>query len=238
MTSTEKEQTQWETETGLAHDVDAWIANAKFGVKDEYAQKVIETSGEGDAVTGLMFLCDLVDEAGQVIASQGWSVGSGWIPTDDGASISHPKRNNVVGSSMYGQLQNRTVKELKVDMQSRGMPTEAKCWNGLGFHWMQEEHETVGGDRKPGLMPTLFLSERKEGAAPAPAAKEAAVATKVAEAGESELVTKLAKMVTLFDSAADFQKAALQVPGVPADDTLMAEVLDEGPDGFWAKHRS
>jgi len=239
MTSTEErnEQTDWETETGLAHDVDAWIANSKFGTRDEYARKVVETSG--DQVTGLMFLCDLVDEAGEIMASQGWSVGSGWIPSEDGSEITHPKRNNVVGSSLYGQLQNRVVKELNVVMQGRGLPTQAKAWDGLGFHWMQEDHATVGGEIKPGLMPTLFLGEREEGTLAAkkssPASKTTTSAAKKDKGTdeESALVVKLTKMVALFDNATDFQKAALQVSGVAADDKLMSDVLDEGPEGFW-----
>ena len=129
--TTEKEQpSPWDTETGLANDVDGWIRNAKFGTKDEYAQAVAATGSEG----GQMLLLDLADENEEIIGSQGYSIGSGWIISDDGLSISHPKRKNVVGSSLYGQLQNRVVKELKVDMASRGLPTDAKSWDGLGFH--------------------------------------------------------------------------------------------------------
>lgn len=234
MSLPKEEQTSWETETGLIHDVDAYVTNPRFGVRDEYAQKVAETSR--DEVTGLMLLFDLADENGEIVATQGWSVGSGWVPADDGSSISHPKRANVVGSSMYGQLQNRVVKELKVDMQGRGLPTEAKSWNNLGFHWMQEEHPTVGGDTRTGLMPTLFVGERKNGApTPAPATAPAAAAV---EAPTDDLTKKLVKMAQLNDDPAAFQKAAIQVDGVVANDPLMSEVLDDGPEGFWSKHHS
>lgn len=232
MTTTDEEQTSWETETGLVHDVDAWIRNSRFGQREEYAQKVAESGSEG----GLMYLCDLEDESGQIIATQGWSVGTGWVPSDDSSEISHPKRNNVVGSCMYGQLQNRVVRELHVNMQGRGLPTQATSWDGLGFHWMQEEHATVGGETRTGLMPVLFLSEKKAGA-PAPAATQAGVKPVVkAPAVGDALTTKLSKMAAVMDDVTAFQKAALTVEGVAANDALMSEILDDGPEGFYTKH--
>lgn len=224
--TTEKEQAAWETETGLPNDIDAWIRNAKFGMKDEYAQAVAATGAEG----GLMLMFDLEDAEGEIIGSQGYSIGTGWIPSDDGLSISHPKRKNVVGSSMYGLLQNRVVKELKVDMESRGIPTEAKAWDRLGFHWLMQPHMTVGGTEKPGLMPVEFLGEKKEGAPAAPAKAAPAVAESTAE-----------KALAIFARTMDvkaFQERALTMPSVAADDVLMAKVLDEGPEGFWATHQT
>lgn len=220
---TEEKKSTWETETGLAHDVDGWIANPQFGKKDEYAQAVAATGAEG----GLMFLIDLVDASGEAIGSQGYSIGSGWEVSDDGMSISHPKRKNVVGSSMYGQLQNRVVKELGIDMDPRGLPTEAKSWEGLGFHWMQQPHAKVGGGEATSLMPVEFLGERKAGV-PAKA--------KAAPAPVSDIEGTLATMAKVLDVKA-FQEKALGLPSVAADDELLAKVLDEGPEGFWATHQ-
>lgn len=235
MTTIEQEQPGWETETGLVNDVDAWIANAFFGKRDEYAQKVAETAGQDPSV-GLMFLFDLIDESGEVIGSQGYSVGSGWVPSDDGSEISHPKRNNVVGSCRYGELQNRVVRELKVNMQARGTPLQARSWNGLGFHWLQEEKTTVGKELRQVLMPIQFLSVKGDGTpAPAPTAAPAAVgAPVVADA----ITTKLAGLLKVYaDDVSGFQKAALQIPEVSANDQLMSEVLDDGPEGYFAKHK-
>ncbi len=234
--TTEAQDTSWETETGLINDVDGWIANACFGKKDEYAQAVAATGTED---IGLMFMFDVIDAGGDVLGSQGYSLGSGWIPAEDGLSISHPKRNNVVGSSRYGELQNRVVKELGVDMKSRGKPTEAKSWNGLGFHWMQQEHTTVGGDIKTSLMPTELLAARPEGA-PAPAAPAAgapAATTAAPAAGTGEVEVKLGKMAKVMEIK-PFQSAALGMAEVVSNDALMAQVLDESAAGFWATHQA
>lgn len=227
MTPKEQEQevSTWDTETGLPNDIDAWVAAAKFGTVDKYSDAVQVTSpGSGGAT---MCILDLVDEAGEPVGQQGYSVGSGWIPSDDGMEITHPKRRNVVGTSVYGQLMNRVRKVLKVPMEKRGLPTEAKSWLGLGFHWMMEEHETVGGAPKPSLMPVEVLAIMKEGVA----LKQAPV---IVVAGELELELK---ELAQSNTVKDFQKAALKKAEVTSSDELMANVLDEGPSGFWATHQ-
>lgn len=228
-------QNPWETETGLVNDVDGWIVRARFGKLDEYMQKIAAVA-TADASTGLMFLFDLIDESGEVIGNGGYSVGSGWVAADDGSSISHPKRNNVVGSCRYGELQNRVVKEIKVDMMSRGSPVEAKSWEGLGFHWMQEQKPTVGQEERSVLMPVLALGERKDGS-PAPAPAAAPVAADEAPAADDPTTKKLVALVKIYDNAADFQKAALQIPEVGANDALMSSVLDDGAEGFYVKNK-
>jgi len=221
----EEKTNLWETEVGLPNDIDAWISNPRFGQKDEYAKKV-QASGGGD---GNMFLVDLIDESGELVGTQGYSVGSGWIVSDDGKEISHPKRKNVVGSSLYGQLQNKVRRELGVAMEERGLPTQAKSWDGLGFHWLLEEHDTVGGVKGRGLMPVEFLSEKK---GITPVVTTSKVGIKVPEVLELQL-----KTLAQSNTVKDFQKAALKVPEVVADDELMASVLDEGPAGFWSTHQ-
>ena len=235
MTS-EVQDTSWDTETGLINDVDGWIANPSFGKKEEYAQAVAATGAQD---IGLMFMVDIIDAQGEVLGQQGWSVGSGWIPADDGSSISHPKRNNVVGGSRYGELQNRVVKELGVDMKARGKPTEAKSWLGLGFHWMQQEHTTVSGDTKTSLMPTELLPERAAGAPAAKAATPAAATSTPAAAAvdTTEVEAKLGKMAPVMEIK-PFQSAALGMAEVVSNDALMATVLDESAEGFWATHQA
>ena len=218
----------WETETGLVNDVDGWIANPRFGRRDEYAQ-IVEAVVPGG---GLMFLIDLTDTDGDLIGSQGYSVGSGWETNDDGSEISHPKRVNVVSSSVYGQLINQVVKKLGVNMYERGYPYEAKSWNGLGFHWMQQEHATLGKDEtgatimKSSLMPVEFLGERKGTSKVAPAKSDVS----------GVLVEKLADLAKTFDKKA-FVKAALKVEGVSDSDELLTAITNYGEDGFWAQHQ-
>ena len=224
--TTDEKASPWDTETGLANDIDGWIRNPRFGTKDEYLQAVTATGSEG----GQMFLVDLVDENEEIIGSQGYSIGSGWIVSDDGLSISHPKRKNVVGTSLYGLLQNRVVKELGVDMAARGLPTDAKSWDGLGFHWLQQPHATVGGQEATGLMPVELLTEKKAGAA-TPAEKKAAATP------TEDTATKALAVLARANDQSTFQEKALAMPSVANNDTLMASVLDEGPEGFWTTHQ-
>lgn len=223
--TTPKPESTWDTETGLPNDIDAWIANARFGVKDEYAQVVQASGGEG-----LMFLVDLIDGNGELVGSQGYSIGTGWIHSDDGKSISHPKRKNVVTNTMYGQLQNRVRKDLGVKMEERGLPTDGRSWDGLGFHWMQQEHDTVSGEKRTNLMPVLVLAAKAAGAAPA--AAPAATVVGVPEALELQL-----KTLAQSNDVKAFQLAAMKLADVVANDALMASVLDEGPTGFFATHQ-
>lgn len=221
-----EKQSAWETESGLIDDVDAWIANPHFGFKEEYAQAVLQTSGEGG---GAMFIIDLEDDEGNTIGSQGWSIGTGWEISEDNLSISHAKRKNVVHSSMYGQLINIVTKELGVDMDDYGMPTEAMSWDGLGFHWMLKPHTTVSGKEVMGLMPTQSLG--KKGGESVPAPKKAAPA-KVSSAEQEAL-----KLVAGSSTAKEFQMKAMRVPAIVNDDKLMARCLDDGPEGFFATNK-
>jgi len=207
---------EWTTETGLINDVDVWMQNCRFGFKEEY--------GSVAGVDSPMFIAEFVNEEGEVVASQGYSVGTGWIVSDDGLSISHPTRKNVVGSSVYGQLINRVVKDLKVNMAQYGKPTEAKSWNGLGFHVVQEEHKTVSGDVRTAPMPTEFLGEKVYESAKEPAGPV------------SDIEKKLIALASM--PIEGFQRQALKLPEVTQDDDLMALVLDSSPEGFWAKHHS
>lgn len=229
--TTAEEKGAWDLESGLPNDVDGYMKNCRFGTKDEYKQAVVATSAEGEGVAGLQFITDLYDESGEMISSQGWSVGSGWIPSDDGKSMHHPTRKNVVDSSRYGQLQRRVMKDLGVDMNEYGTPTSAPSWDNLGFHWMLEEHATImGKEPKTGIMPVQFLG-KKAGGAPA-AAKEAPAKA------ESDAMTKLVSLAEVSPDAKTFQKAALKMEAVTKNDELMAQVLDDGPTGFYEQNKA
>ena len=229
------EQPAWELETGLPNDIDGFISNPHFGTKDEYTEKVTASEDSEENVP-VMFLFSLVDAKGEELArEQGYSVGTGWTIVDDGAAIEHPSRNNVVNNSRYGQLQKRVVKDLNVNMQERGLPTEAKSWAGLGFHWMLEEHATVGGQAKQSIMPTEHLGEidlAKLGV------KAKAAKAKVAPVDEMtpEMEAKLIELVAANDMNA-FKIKAMRVKGVSDNDEIMADLLDESEDGFYVRHK-
>ena len=241
-----KERALWDTESGLVDDVDGWIVNPRFGIKEEYSQAVIETTG-GES-KGAMLLFDLQNEAGEIIGSQGYSIGTGWEISEDGRYITHAKRKNVVTNTRYGQLQIRVVKELGIDMEQYGAPTDALSWDGLGFHWNQEAHDTVGGVSKTSIMPTSYLSRIGEeaAAAPEPAAqpvtKPAAkpVARPVAKpvvkgvsAGEQAAI----KLVSETGTVKEFILKAVKVPEIAQDEALMNRCLDDSPTGFFKAHK-
>jgi len=210
----------WDTPTGLPNDVDGYIHHPYFGFKKEYA----EVAGTDSP----MIIFPLVNEDGEEIGSQGFSCGAGWLVKDEGARIEHPLRSNIIKTSLYGQLIRRVKDVLKVRMEEYGSPLLAATWDGLGFHWKQEEHRTVSGDMKTGLMPVEFLGER-EATAPAPAPVMAGV--------RYPLVDKLTTLAQSLDIKA-FQRAALKIKEVLDDDELMSSVMDDGKSGFWATHQT
>jgi len=220
--TTAKKKSTWDLESGLPNDVDGWIANPRFGTRDEYAEAVRAT-GAGEV--GIQFLFDIVGEDGEVVGNQGYSIGTGWIPSDDGLTITHAKRKNVVASSRYGQLQHRVVKVLGMDMEARGLPTDAKVWDGLGFHWMLEDMTTVSGKTTQVPMPTEFLSEKKI---------EAKAAPEIAVPADTD---KQLRELAQSNPLKDFQLAAMRIPGVSQNEELMSNVLDEGDAGYWATHK-
>lgn len=221
---------EWETVLGLPDDIDGWITKPYFGPPAEEYEAV---SGAG----ALFFKFTLVNAEGEDIANVGYSVGGGWIVQGDGESIEHPLRAKIVKNAVYGQFIDRVVKTLKVDMREYGSPRVAASWDGLGFHWMQESHATVG-ETKTGakeataLMPVTYLGEigeMPEKTAAAPAAK--------AKAEETGPRAKLADLVGSSEDYKTFQRAALKIPEVAENDELLSEVLDDGPKGFWATHK-
>lgn len=247
----EEQKSAWETESGLMNDFDGWIKNARFGKREEYASK-ISVAGDMDESIGNMFLIDLVDESGEVVASQGYSIGTGWSISEDGFVISHPKRNNVIHQTIYGQLQHVVTDhdKLNLKMDEYGVPTDARSWEGLGFHWELAAHATLKeGETKQTLMPTAFLNVNesiRNGAgeeAPAAPVKAAApkagvkTAAKASTTPVSPMVTELTTLVKASKSQGEFALKAMKIKGLPQNDALMAQVLDEGPAGFYATHK-
>jgi hypothetical protein len=218
----------WELESGLPNDVDAWMVNSRFAKNDKYTQNLTVTD---DVTVGLQFISDLVDKDGTVLGTVGYSVGTGWTPSDDGKEMTNPARKNVVRGTRYGDFQERVIVQLKQDMSKFGVPTKAATWDGMGFHWMLEKKKTVGGDSKDTLMPTIFLDRREIKAA------EGSSTTSTAPVNIPQALTdKLLVIAKSVKSAKDFQLKVMNVPealGIPA---LMAQILDDSAAGYWANH--
>jgi hypothetical protein len=239
-----EERDPWELESGLPNDIDAYMWNCRFGIKDKYVQAVTVGGGEEEGVAGLMFIADFYNEKGESlgtdqVVSQGFSVGSGWIPSEDGKSIHHPSRMNVVDNTRYGQLQKRVIKELGVNMKQYGVPINASVWDGMGFHWMMEEHATIKGkEPKRGLMPTIFLGRKLAKDAPVQATGAASAAGVVKVEAPAEVLAKLKNLASVVPDIQTFQRLALKEPGVVGNDELMGHVLDVSPAGYFAQNRS
>lgn len=216
------DESAWALVSGLPHDVDAWIAEAWFGEREEYTQAI-----EGDQGAPLLFQVRLANQDGEPAGQQGYSVGSGWEVSDDGKTITHPVRQNIVRTSMYGKFIQKVTKVLGVPMHEYGSPLDARTWEGLGFHWMLEPHKTVTGAERESPMPSSFLGDTLpyEGGATGETAGGLEI--------RDDLRAKLTQLAKANDFKA-FRKLVLQVPEVTDNDDLMALVLDAGDEGFWA----
>jgi len=255
-------QEEWETISGLIDKQNGWMVGCRFGFKDEYAQAVAKAlsvpGAQSSSSEGLMFLVDYADDEGIVVASQGYSVGGGWIVSEDGLSISHATRSNIIRTSIYGQLIDTVVKGLKVDMKKYGSALRADTWERLGFYVEQKEHKTVGGQIKTSPMPVKFLGEMPnelyakylKNLATAPSAivgpgvagaRSAVGPGQIAAAKSSQasipadIEMKLSALAKVLELKA-FMDKALSLPGVAENDLVLSQVLDSTPQGFWAQH--
>ena len=211
---TNKVKDSWDLDTGLPDDFDFWITSSKFGYRDEYMSgEVVLLIWEGESPDG-------------DVASIIWPCGSGWEVVEQGKKVQHPKRVRFVTTSIIGKLINRVVKELGVDMAARGVATEASVWNNLGFHMRREELEygtgilEERGGKTTHLMPVAVLEKPQE-----------KKATTVQDLTGKKLVALAKKL-----GREEFQKRAMDMEDVVASDDLMAQVLDDSDEGFWAKH--
>lgn len=218
--TTKRTKDSWDTDSGLPDDFDFYITGASFGYRDEYM------NGE---VALLIWDGESPDEDTVSII---WPCGSGWEVTKGGDEVEHPKRTRFVKTSLVGRLIGRVIDELKVDMRSRGPATKAGVWKGLGFHMRREEIEYGSGilEERGGktshLMPVAVLekpAEKKVEKAPA------------AEAKPDLTEKKLAALAKKLDRE-EFQKRAMDMEDVVANDDLMGQVLDDSDEGYWAKH--
>ena len=144
-------------------------------------------------------------------------------------------------------------------LRARGNPREAAIWEGLTVHVKRETTTIQGGGGDSGipatqdhLMPVEFIEDEAPAApaarpaarapartaAPARAASRTRAAAPVAPKADAltERLTKLANTLELEK----FQKAAMNIDEVndPANGDLLASVLEDGEDGFWAKARA
>ena len=220
----------WQTIEGLPDDFDFYITGASFGYRQEYMD---------GAVSLLIWEGESPDED---IESIIWPCGQGWEVVKGGAEVEHPKRSRFVKTSMIGKLIGRVVGELNVDMRSRGPATRADVWKGLGFHMRREEIEYGSGiledrgGKTTHLMPVAVLEKpTKAKKAKAEEVEVKPEAKTEAKAEVPDLTMKKLAALARVKSREDFQKAAMDMTDVVANDDLLARVLDDSDAGLYAE---
>lgn len=235
MAKTTEKVNDWELESGLPDDFDFYITRAEFGYLAEY------TDQNGAQVPLLIWYGESPDV--EFDGPIPWSLGKGWEPTHGGRSVKHVNgKERFVETSMMGRLIRRVTQELGVDMASRGSAKDASVWEGLGFHMKREEIEYKGlmqdkGGKTTRLMPVSFLGEKKDGNKPAAGQPEAAKES-ASSSSDDELLLKKLKAWARTKDRTEFQKLALDLEEVNANDNLLAQILDDSDNGFWALARS
>lgn len=207
----------WGLESGLPNDIDGFIRGAYFGFREKYQ----EVAGDSP-----MLILPLVSTDGEEYQGPAYSIGGGWKIAEGGKKVVHATRTRFVKTSMVGKLIERVTQELKVPMQEYGAPTDAGVWDGLGFHWVQEEHETVSKEKRTQLMPVSYLGEQEQAIA---------ASAKPATGMTPELKAKLENIAKASADQKSFARTALKLPEVAGSDEILAQVLDGGPAGLYAQ---
>ncbi len=239
------EHDPWELESGIPNDVDAYMRNCRFGVSEEYAKVVVANAGSS---RGAQFMFDMVSPDGDVLGTQGYSIGKGWEISEDGLTIKHASFKNVVRSTRYGTLQqvvtfktdviltpSESVPGLGVNMNQYGKPTDARTWEGLGFHWMVHQLDQLSGTKKSNTpLPSKFLGKLEPGQMKPVGA--GATSQRETTAVTPELKTKLDGMAKSMEKT-KFMIESMKMEEVSRNDKLVANVTDDGPSGYWETAR-
>ncbi len=236
-------QDPWETETLTP------IQDAEVTVQDAYW----ENGQYGTQMVWVMSVDiphDPIDIPFETF-NQWYSCGKDWVVEGGGSSIIKPtsdptKPSKIHASSNYGKLMNR-VRELGVDMGSRGNPTEAKVWKGLRFHMQRETVKYTGLPTPEGgtidkeasiLLPVSALPAIGATAAPAPvtvasatpappvAAPVAAIPGSVPIPVDGTAEAHLISVVLGKSSIVEAKQAAVRDPAIAADDALSSKILE------------
>jgi hypothetical protein len=245
------EQTEgWGTSSGLLESGTATIAEAWFGRNEQ---------AEGELANKVYLFWRLInidsdDDYDEYVARL--TIGNGWEPLEDGARVvredggSKPFNNNTD----YGKVINRVLgsqggKEGKAFapnfdgafdvLKSKGTQYDAKVWVGMRFEFATEEFSsTINGEDVTWnrLLPQKFVGDGGAGGATSTA--PAAAATAPSGTGQPTLEEQLVTLAKSAGSHGEFVGQALAVPGLSADEALLARVADAGDGGLYAQANS
>lgn len=216
-------------ETGLRDDYDGTVVNAFFGTDERY--------NNGETML-LKWEVHGLDEDGVAYEeTQLITVGKGWETVDGGQTVRHESGKDRMfnNNSHLGKIIERCTKELGIGdvLRSKGSPYDAKVWVGLSFHFNREEQRYSGSSEVKDttkLMPTKYLGENAidlggaTQATPSPVGDQAAASS---NGNEQVLRAKLTAAAKSSGTHQEFLDKAIEIDGVVANESLLAEIMDE-----------
>lgn len=211
------------TSTGLLEAFTWTIGSGQFGTDAQYgggASLFCEIEGKTDDETVPEF-------------SKRYSCGKGWEATA-GGRVAEGKKY-FVKSSGYGLFLNAAMATSAVDVLRERQktthpqgPMDASIWDGLIFR-MESVEQNYGGEigKKDVILPAEFLGV-------------VGGSTKASSNGSGTLSPKLrAQLTKLASECDDFEsfvnRGFTEIDGVDGDNAAESAVMDESPNGIFAK---
>jgi hypothetical protein len=227
-----REDLQGQVGGGGYTDFEFTVTDAWFGISEAF--EAAKTTG-GDPTIFLHWVGEVEGLEGVPNFTEdgfhpSYEVGPDWEIINDGRSIKYTGSGKEQFKKWYGRMvtevfdYTKDVPEGQHPFDGDNHPRDAEHW--IGTRWFMEDKDydfgRLGTTKK--LMPTKFLGTVDvSGAVPASAPAAAAPAA-ASNDGLRATVEALAKA---HDTYAEFQKAALAVPGVAQDTALVMEIADE-----------
>lgn len=203
---------------------DAWfgISEAFEAAKNDGSPPTIFCHWVGE-VEGLEGVPNLTEDG----FHPSYALGPDWEIANEGKSVKFVGSGKEQFRKWYGRLVDE-VFEFTQDVPAgqhpfdgENHPREAQHWIGTKWFMVDKEYDFGRLGKTNHLMPTQFYGTASVAVAPAAAAPAAAPS---AANGLRDTVVNLAKSLEPY---AEFQKAALAIPGVAQDMELVMEIADE-----------
>jgi len=210
-------ESAWELSDGLPGDFDAKIADCQFTFNARYN-------------SGQSVVCQLVLESSDPEVGEEtilYSMGEGWEPGNKGQEARWVKdgKQKINKNSALGKFITAATNAAGDAIRTRGMPWEAKTWQGLEFHWDRETYTDLGGKERSRLLPTRLVgSVASNGKSSSAGADGPELPPKVK--------TALMKVAAVADTHEAFVEAALAVDGVT--DEMRPAILSTQEGSIWA----
>jgi hypothetical protein len=163
-----------------------------------------------------------------------------WDVINDGKSVKYVGSGKERFGKWYGRMVGEVfdftqdIPEGQHPFDGDSHPRDAQNWVGTKWFMVDKEYDFGRLGKTNKLMPAKFLGSGNAGSATVTAA---ATATPAGDANDGlrGTVEALAMAHTTY---AEFQKAALAVPGVAQDTALVVQIADQTDNGIYATVRS